>query len=84
MFENFKMILSFSYMVWSHSAVASLCTVLRKEECFWAMTITPKPCEKLVLRTQKRAQEKIRCVVIAAPHPEARLSPFEVELAWQP
>lgn len=82
MFENFKMILSFSYVVWSHSAVASLCTVLRKEGCFWAMTITP--FEKLVLRTQKRAQEKTRCVVIAASHPEARLSLFEVELAWQP
>lgn len=81
MFENFK-IISFPYVVWSHSAVASLCTVLRK--CFGAITVTPKPFEKLVLRTQKRAQEKTRCVVIAASHPEARLSPFEVELAWQP
>lgn len=42
MFENFK-IISFPYVVWSHSAIASLCTVLRKEECFGAITVTPKP-----------------------------------------
>lgn len=78
MFENFMIILSFPCMVWSHGAVASLCTVLRKE-CFWAITVTPKPFEKLVLRTPKRAQEKTRCVVIAASHPEAgHAHPFEV------